>query len=475
MAYTKLTDFAVKDALLTGNPAKVVRGTELDVEFNALAAADALNLSAASIVAATSKPTPVDADLIPLVDSAASNVLKKLTWANLKATAKTYFDTLYLGISATAANASQLLGATWASPGTIGSTTPSTGAFTTLNATGIISAPASVSLTNAGLATQAHIGGNGSGRVLINAVAGQEVDLQVAGVTVLYASGTTVGINGNTILGDASTDTLNVGNGGLIKDASGNLGVGGTPSAWTSGKAISLYITTAIFNDGTSGYYANNLYYTGTWKYKTSAAAAIYAQPASGAHEWYSLAAGVADAAATPIERMRLDASGNLGIGVIPTARNNTTLQIKDGIGFPATQVASTDANTLDDYEEGTFTPTIIGLTTAGVGTYAAQVGTYTKVGRLVTVFISLNWSAHTGTGNLQINGLPFAISATDFSPMATRQNQLALTASNVLQVYANSGSSTLGIEQVPTGGGASVAVPMDTAASLIISGSYSV
>jgi hypothetical protein len=38
---------------------------------------------------------PVDADEIPLVDSAASNVLKKLTWANVKATLKTYFDTLY--------------------------------------------------------------------------------------------------------------------------------------------------------------------------------------------------------------------------------------------------------------------------------------------------------------------------------------------------------------------------------------------
>ena len=45
--------------------------------------------------AATSKATPVDADEIPLVDSAASNVLKRLTWANLKATIKTYFDTLY--------------------------------------------------------------------------------------------------------------------------------------------------------------------------------------------------------------------------------------------------------------------------------------------------------------------------------------------------------------------------------------------
>lgn len=48
--------------------------------------------------AASSKTTPVDADELPLVDSAASNVLKKLTWANLKATAKTYFDTLYANI-----------------------------------------------------------------------------------------------------------------------------------------------------------------------------------------------------------------------------------------------------------------------------------------------------------------------------------------------------------------------------------------
>ncbi len=44
---------------------------------------------------ATSKTTPVDADELPIADSAASFVLKKLTWANLKATLKTYFDALY--------------------------------------------------------------------------------------------------------------------------------------------------------------------------------------------------------------------------------------------------------------------------------------------------------------------------------------------------------------------------------------------
>ena len=42
--YTKSTNFATKDALLTGNPAKVVKGTEIDAEFNAIQAADATSL-----------------------------------------------------------------------------------------------------------------------------------------------------------------------------------------------------------------------------------------------------------------------------------------------------------------------------------------------------------------------------------------------------------------------------------------------
>lgn len=46
--------------------------------------------------AASSKSTPIDADEFPVVDSAAGNTLAKLTWANLKATLKTYFDAIYL-------------------------------------------------------------------------------------------------------------------------------------------------------------------------------------------------------------------------------------------------------------------------------------------------------------------------------------------------------------------------------------------
>jgi hypothetical protein len=55
-----------------------------------------ITVIAPGTVAATSKTTPVDADVMPIADSEASNILKKLTWANLKATLKIYLDTLYL-------------------------------------------------------------------------------------------------------------------------------------------------------------------------------------------------------------------------------------------------------------------------------------------------------------------------------------------------------------------------------------------
>jgi len=74
--------------------------TKLDGIETAADVTDAGNVGS-SIHGATGKTTPVDADTVPLIDSAASNVLKKVTWANIKATLKTYFDTLYQPIDAT--------------------------------------------------------------------------------------------------------------------------------------------------------------------------------------------------------------------------------------------------------------------------------------------------------------------------------------------------------------------------------------
>jgi hypothetical protein len=87
------------------------------------------------------------------------------------------------------------------------------------------------------------------------------------------------------------------------------------------------------------------------------------------------------------------------------------------GITFPATQSASSDANTLDDYEEGTWTPTLvaIGGSFTANPTYSAQSGTYTKVGRFVYCNFSLTLSnAGTTTGGplVGIGGFPFTVGA---------------------------------------------------------------
>jgi hypothetical protein len=78
------------------------------------------------------------------------------------------------------------------------------------------------------------------------------------------------------------------------------------------------------------------------------------------------------------------------------------------GIDFSATPGTGT-SELLNDYEEGNFTPTIVGTTTAGVGNYAFQVGKYTKIGREVSFELLLVWAGHTGTGNMYVAGLPFS------------------------------------------------------------------
>lgn len=55
--YTKLTNFAVKDGYTTGNPAKVIKGTELDDEFNAIATAVATKVDSTDVIPVTTGGT----------------------------------------------------------------------------------------------------------------------------------------------------------------------------------------------------------------------------------------------------------------------------------------------------------------------------------------------------------------------------------------------------------------------------------
>lgn len=79
------------------------------------------------------------------------------------------------------------------------------------------------------------------------------------------------------------------------------------------------------------------------------------------------------------------------------------------GVKFDATQNASADANTLDDYEEGTFTPGVsFGGGTTGI-TYSVQVGHYTKIGNRVIFSLKVTLSNKgSSTGTTLGTGLPF-------------------------------------------------------------------
>jgi hypothetical protein len=296
--------------------------------------------------------------------------------------------------------------------------------------------------------------------------------------------------SGNTVLGDASTDTLNVGNGGLVKDASGNVGIGtaspsvrlhvtssGTEQLRIEGTTASGYTSLNLYGTGrryavgvgnasetsigladkfyvydstggatrmvidsagsmglgvTPSAWASNVYrafelnngvalasynvasnvpimwlganafYNGTNSiYKATAAATLYQQN-QGTHAWYIAPSGTAGNTISFTQAMTLNANGALALQGASTSANGV------GITFPATQSASSDVNTLDDYEEGTFTPT----DGSGAGlTFSAVVCTYTKVGNTVTCQGTVTYPA-TGSGlQARLDGFPFVTS----------------------------------------------------------------
>jgi hypothetical protein len=178
----------------------------------------------------------------------------------------------------------------------------------------------------------------------------------------------------------------------------------------------------------------------------------------------------------TGVERMRIPAAGGVQCVTTLSVGNATPAASGAGVTFPAAQSASSDANTLDDYQEASWTPTIVGSTTAGTGTYASgRFGRYTKIGNMITLWANLNWTGHTGTGNIEIGGLPEnVVSLTDYrSAGVAITNDIALTAGNLAAVRAADAGTTLQLIQQPTGGGLWSNVPMDTNGGLTLTITY--
>jgi hypothetical protein len=124
--------------------------------------------------------------------------------------------------------------------------------------------------------------------------------------------------------------------------------------------------------------------------------------------------------AANAIERMRITNEGYVRLAT-------------GGIQFNGDTAA---ANALDDYEEGTFTPTFAGSTTNPTVTYAAQSGFYTKIGRQVTITFEVGTSANIGgVGSLQVAGLPFTVGSRVYNCVATYNINNAAT--NAMSIFA--------------------------------------
>jgi hypothetical protein len=123
-------------------------------------------------------------------------------------------------------------------------------------------------------------------------------------------------------------------------DTSQNVGVGVTPSAWTS--------PTMQFGSDTSfgpfGYLRNGYYDGSNFKYISSTAASRYAQ-SGGQHLWFSAASGTAGNAITFTQAMTLDASGNLLVGTTTAGGVGNTLYKFSGGTYTVSNTSSTTLN----------------------------------------------------------------------------------------------------------------------------------
>ena len=358
----------------------------------------------------------------------------------------------------------------------------------------------------------------GRGLLEVNGSSSALVGLKIGDVAggYLFDSGSLVSIGapaGRSITFDINGERARI-------DASGNLGLGVTPSAWTtSGPTVFDIGARGALVDWSSAQQTDiwsNGYFNGTNSvYKTTANASIYRQ-SSGAHTWFTAPSGTAGNAITFSQAMTLDSSGNLLVGtttvnpgvgntatgvqaggsilaasrsnnvpaffnrntsdgsIVEFSKDGTTVgsiavdgggavirnywdvrsaaSIGSGLGGndgfiqPLNKSGTSDAqidlgssssrfrdlylsggvflggtgsaNLLDDYEEGTWTPSQgAGLTV--VGAFSSS-GTYTKVGRKVTVvfYVSGATSIAVSAGGIITDNLPFTVLSDSTGPV---------------------------------------------------------
>jgi len=266
--YTKSTNFATKDNLTPGDPLKIVRGTEIDTEYNNIATAIATKTdnASAAITGGTINATTIGAT------TASTGAFSTLS-ATGAITSTLATGTAPLVIASTTKvanlNVDSLDGADWASPAALGSTTPAAVSATTLTTS----------------STVTFNGGTANG--------------------VAYLNGSKVVTSGSALVFDGT-----------------NFGLGVTPSAWSAYKAFQMQAGSLISFSTNDWRMVQNVVRTGaTLDYLNNGQAHMYLQDGSGGgHAWFNAPSGTAGNAITFTQAMTLSSAGELFLGATSAA-----------------------------------------------------------------------------------------------------------------------------------------------------------
>ena len=212
-------------------------------------------------------------------------------------------------------------------------------------------------------------------------------------------------------------------------DSSENVGIGVTPEAWHSSyTGFQIAQSTSLMSNtdaaGNLTWFGNNFYYDGTRKYTTTDEASVYEQTA-GTHKFNVAASGSADAAIT----------WTTGLEVL----NAGQARAKNGLLFGTDTAA---ANALDDYEEGTWTPTLYAAG-GNSATFTLHSASYTKIGSVVVVHSyihSINLAAMTSGNYILLGGLPF--SSNGYGDFSISYRDAGFDSTTIVGGYTQSGSA---------------------------------
>jgi hypothetical protein len=282
----------------------------------------------------------------------------------------------------------------------IGGTTPAAGTFTTFTSTGIddnadataitIDSSENVGIGTASPSVRTHIYDAATDAVLYidsGNVNGSHARFLASGsVKHFFGSGGGFSLGDVDDFGFRAFDNLlfSTGNSSTERvriDSSGNVGIGITPSAWqANNRAIQLlegYGSISSNNSQGCCDVSSNTYNAGSaatsgWKYTNTGASSLYQQQ-TGQHKWFTAASGSADATISWSESMRIDSSGNVGIG---TSSPSAPLHVDAaGMGDIYSGLIENTTTDTDHYNVVRFIQGAAGSATGVIGTGGSATG----------------------------------------------------------------------------------------------------